>query len=155
MEQQGQLACEQVRFARAGPAGEIHHPRPDHTLVLHGSRMHVAAGFCLGGRIDKRAAMISIAATGGGKGVEHATHLLWILTSRPGSGPQLSEPGVVDLVQVGEYEIILAREVLVQSCLGNAGLGHNGVDPDPSGAAGVEQPERGVEDALTCGLAIR
>ena len=72
-----------------------------------------------------------------------------------GSGPAASaascswpRPDAVDLVEVGDDEVVLGREVLVEGRLGHAGLGDDQVDADRPDAAGVEEPEGGVEDAV-------
>ena len=65
-----------------------------------------------------------------------------------GRGPQLTEPGLVDQLQVGQDEVVLAREVLVEGGLGDAGVRDDPVDTDPSRPVSVEQAKGGGEDAL-------
>src|ERR1022692_1583566 len=63
----------------------------------------------------------------------------------------MGEPDLVHPVQVGEHKIILAREVLVQRGLRDAGLGDDRVHADAPWPVCVEEPERCVEDALARG----
>ncbi len=87
-----------------------------------------------------------------GEGVEHADQLgARVVAGVAGGRAELPEPGLVDLVQVGEHEVVLAREVLVERCLRHTRLGDDGVHADAAWPAGVEEPERGVEDPLACG----
>ena len=67
---------------------------------------------------------------------------------RRGSGLELPAPPVVDAVEVGDGEVVLARKVPVEGGLGDSGRGDDRVDPDTAHAVGVEEAKGGIENAL-------
>src|SRR5512132_2336000 len=100
VDEQGELAGEQVGVGGAGAAGQVGDPGADDTLVLDGAGVHVAAGGRLGGGVDERAAVVAVATTGRPQRVEHADELVpGSSAGGAGSSAQLAEPDLVDLVE--------------------------------------------------------
>ena len=137
--------------APASAASPVTHVE-DRVLVGDRAGVDRRAGRGLGGGVEERAAPVAVAPAGGAEGVEQADQLVGRLGPGGGGGVvQLAAPDAVDPVEVGEHEVVLRREPLVEGRLGHARLGDDPVDPDGPDAVGVEEPERGVEDALAGG----
>ena len=156
VDEQRQLTGQQGRIGGTGAARQVGDPDPDQALVLDGAGMHVPGRIGLGGGVEERASVVAVPAGRARQRVEHADQLgTRILAGRLRRRAQLSEPDLVDPVQIGQHQVVLAREVLVQGRLGHVGLRDDGVHAYPAGAAGIEQAERGVEDPLACGARRR
>ena len=152
VEQEGERAGQPARVGRPGIRGQAGDPLEHRGLVRDRAVVHRGARHRLGGRVDEGAAAVAVAAAGGAQRVEEADQLV----GRVGAGGlggvvQLPAPDAVDLVEVGDDEVVLGRELLVEGRLGHARLGDDPVDADRPDAAGVEEPERGVEDAVAGG----
>ena len=127
-----------------GLRGQVAHPGEHGLLVRDGALVHGRAGHGLGGGVDERAAPVAVAPAGRAEGVEEPDQLVrGIGSGGLGGGVQLPGPDSVDLVEVGEDELVLGREVLVEGRLGHAGLGDDQVHADRPDAPGVEEPEGG------------
>jgi hypothetical protein len=117
--------------------------------VGDGPVVHRSAGQGLGGGVDERAPAVAVPAARRTEGVEEPDELVGrVRPRRLRGGVQLSAPDPVDPVEVRDDEVVLGREVLVEGGLGDARLGDDQVDPDRADAAGVEEAEGRVEDAV-------
>src|SRR6478752_3827893 len=152
VEQQAQRQGQGRRVRGPGLLGQALHPRPHLRLVPDGAVVDGGAGLGLRRGVDERTAVEPVAPAGRGEGVEHPDELVpRVGAGRLGRRLERAAPAGVDPVEVGEHEVVLAREVLVERRLGDRRLGDDRVDPDGADAAGVEQPEGRVEDAVAGG----
>ena len=111
-----------------------------------------AAGGVLRGGVDERAAAVAVATAGVAERVERAHEPGGgIGPGRVGGGVELSGPRLVDPVEVGQHEVVLGGEVLVEGGLGHLQLRDDPVDPDPADAVRVEEREGGRQDPLARG----
>ena len=116
-------------------------------LVGHGPVVDAGAGGRLGGRVDEGAAAVAVAPAGGCQGIEQAHELLGrVLAGGFGGGMQLPGPDAVDLLQVGQDEVVLGRKVLVERGFRDAGLGDDRVDAGGPETLRVEEPEGRGQD---------
>ena len=156
----GQPAVEQQREG-PGQAGrvvgtrlarQLGDPGTHRRLVLDRALVHGRAGHRLGGGVDEGAAAVAVAAARARERVEHPHQLVPRIVARRLRGRvQLPAPGRVDLVEVGQDQLVLGREVLVEGRLRHPRLGDDQVHPHGADPAGVEERERGLEDPVTSG----
>src|SRR5450631_228372 len=135
-------------FVRMGDI-ELQQPvaEPGAAAVLEGDRdlsdsMILSAHF--GNRVDERAAAKALIGEAALQPVEGAENLF---CGRLVGGRNRPEPAL----EIGRYQLVLRRKVVVERALGDADFGRDGIDADGADALQIEQPVGGFEDPLLHG----
>lgn len=150
IEQQSQSVRQCVGVLGVGLIRELTHPRQNGLFVRDRPIVDRGSGSGLRSGVDERTSAVAVTPTRGTQCVEHADKLFrGVGASRSGSGPKLVCPDSVHRVQVRQHEVFFRPEMLVEGRLGHPGFGDDQIHPDGPDATGVEQPERGIENALS------